>query len=78
MKTTIPVPANTTASPDRNVKQVILKNCTPFTNCISKISIAQVNNAKYLDVSCQRTSCWNIVVTIQKHQEIYANIAEMS
>ena len=28
------------------IKKVIFKNCGPFTNCISEINNAQVNNAK--------------------------------
>ena len=29
-------------------KKVIFKNCTSFTNCISKINNTQINNAKYV------------------------------
>ena len=35
---------------NRNNKQVIFKNCAPFTGCISKINNTQVGNAKNLDV----------------------------
>ena len=31
-------------------KKVILKNCAPFTNCISKINNADIHNAKYIDI----------------------------
>ena len=31
-------------------KKVIFKNCVPFTNCISKISITQIDNAEYIDI----------------------------
>ena len=31
-------------------KKVIFKNCTPFTDCISKINNTQVDNAKDIDV----------------------------
>ena len=34
---------------ERN-KVVIFKNCAPFTDCISEINNAQVENAKDLDV----------------------------
>ena len=30
-------------------KKVILKNCAPFTNCISKINNTDIDNAKYID-----------------------------
>ena len=31
-------------------KKVIFKNCTPFTNCISKINNTQIYNAKDIDI----------------------------
>ena len=31
-------------------KQVILKNFAPFTDCISKINITQVDNAEDIDI----------------------------
>ena len=31
-------------------KGVILKNCTPFTDCISKMNNTQIDNAKYVAV----------------------------
>ena len=31
-------------------KKVILKNCPPFTNCISKINNTQIDNAEYIDI----------------------------
>ena len=31
-------------------KKVILKNCAPFTNCISKINNSQIDNAEYIDI----------------------------
>ena len=35
---------------DINNKQVILKNSTPFINCITEMNNTQVDNAKELDV----------------------------
>ena len=35
---------------DERDKDVAFKNCAPFTNCISKINNAQVNNAKDIDI----------------------------
>ena len=32
---------------------MIIKNCAPFTNCISKINNTQVDNAKDIDIECQ-------------------------
>ena len=31
-------------------KKVIIKNCAPFTNCISKINNTQIDNAEYIDI----------------------------
>ena len=31
------------------IKQTILKNCTPFTNCLSEINSTKLNNANDLD-----------------------------
>ena len=31
-------------------KKVILKNCTPFTNCISKINNTQLDNVEYTEL----------------------------
>ena len=35
---------------DERNKEVIFKNCAPFTDCISDISNTQIDNAKCLDV----------------------------
>ena len=35
---------------DGRNKGVIFKNCAPFTDCISEINNAQIDNAKYVDV----------------------------
>ena len=31
-------------------KKVLFENCAPFTNCISKINNAQIDNAQYIDI----------------------------
>ena len=31
-------------------KKVIFKNCTPFTNCLSKIYNTQIDNTEYIDI----------------------------
>ena len=35
---------------DERDKGVVLKNCAPFTNCISEINNTQVDNAKDIDI----------------------------
>ena len=40
-----------TATPtDRNNKQVIFRNCTPFSNCINEINNTKVDNTKDIDL----------------------------
>ena len=38
------------AAANNSDKKVIFKNCTPFTNCISKINNEQIDNAEYIDI----------------------------
>ena len=51
-------------------KKVILKNCAPFTNCISKINNTQIDNAEYIDIVMP-------MYNIQKHQKAYGNIVKI-
>ena len=34
------------AEPDNDGKEVVFKNCAPFTDCISEINNTQIDNAK--------------------------------
>ena len=38
------------AAANNTNEKVIFKNCAPFTNCISKINSAQIDNAQYTDI----------------------------
>ena len=38
------------AAANNTNKKVILKNCAPFTNCISKIDNTQIDNTEYIDI----------------------------
>ena len=38
------------AAANNTNKKVIFKNCAPFTNFISKINNADIDNAKYIDI----------------------------
>ena len=38
------------AAANNTNKKVILKNCAPFTNCVSKINNIQIDNAEYIDI----------------------------
>ena len=52
VKETITVNNTAAADADANNtnKKVIFKNCAPFSNCISEINNAQVENAKDIDI----------------------------
>ena len=43
---------NTRTAPDPNnrYKEVVFKNCAPFTDCIIEINSIQIDNARYIDV----------------------------
>ena len=47
---TITVPNAGTAAALNNRKNIIIKNCAPFTDCISEINNTQIDNAKDIDV----------------------------
>ena len=38
------------AAADNDDKEVVLKNCAPFTDCISEINNTQTDNVKSIDV----------------------------
>ena len=47
---TVPNTAAAAANPN-NRKNIVIKNCAPFTNCISEINNTQIDNAKDIDIS---------------------------
>ena len=51
-------------------KKVIFKNCTPFTNCISKINNTQIDNADYIDIVMPM---YNLI----EYSEAYGNIVKI-
>ena len=42
--------AGASAAANNINEKVIFKNCSPFTNCISKINNTQIDNAEYIDI----------------------------
>ena len=62
---------------DGRNKGVIFKNCATFTDCISEISNAQIDNAKYLDVVMLMYNLINTTIIIRKYQEVCGNVTEM-
>ena len=49
MSATITV-SNTAAAAANNRKNIIIKSCAPFTNCISEINKTQIDNVKDIDI----------------------------
>ena len=47
-------------------KEVIFKNCTSFTNCISCINNIQIDNAEYIDVTMP---IYNLIKYIDKYSK---------
>ena len=47
---TITVPNTAAAAAANNRKNIIIKNCAPFTNCINEIKNTQIVNAKDIDI----------------------------
>ena len=54
--------AGDAAAANNTNTKVILKNCAPFTNGISKINNTQIDNAEYIDIVMP-------MYNIQKHQK---------
>ena len=42
------------AAPSNKNKEVVFKNCAPFTDCISEINYTQIDNTKDIDVIINR------------------------
>ena len=49
-KGTITVKAQAGSNPNNNDNEVLLKNCAPFTDCISEINNTQIDNGRYINV----------------------------
>ena len=56
------------------IKKKIFKNCAPFTNCISEINNAQVDNAKDIHIVMPMYNVIEHSDNYSKHQEVYGNI----
>ena len=50
LRWTITIEAQAGNNLDNNDKEVVFKNCAPFTDCISEINNTQIDNAKDIDV----------------------------
>ena len=47
---TISIETQAGDNPNNGNKEVVFKNCTPFTDCISEINNAQIDNSKDIDI----------------------------
>ena len=50
VKETISIETQAGDNPNNGDKEMIFKNCATFTDCISEINNAQIDNAKNIDV----------------------------
>ena len=67
VSSTITVP-NTAAAVENqnNIKNIIIKNCAPFTNCISEINNTQIDNTKDIDIVI---SMYNLIEYSDNHSK---------
>ena len=59
-------------------KQYLFKNWAPLTDCVSKITHTDTDNAKDLDDVMLYIIGQNIGIIIHKHMGVYGNVTEMS
>ena len=78
VKGTIAVAQATAGAPNNANKKVIFKNCAPFTNCISRINITQIDDAHDIDVVMTMYSLIEYGDNNLKYLEFYGNIVEMN
>ena len=56
-------------------KNIIIKNCAPFTNCISEINNTQTDNAKDIDIVM---SLYNLIEYSDNYSKKSAITTEMN
>ena len=54
LRWTITIEAQAGNNLDNNDKEVVFKNCAPFTDCINKMNNKQIDNAKEINVVMPR------------------------
>ena len=59
-------------------KGVTIKNCAPFTKCISRINNTDIDNAKDIDIVMLMYNLIEYSNIMQKHQEVYINTTKMN
>ena len=69
VKETITVPNTAAASAAvNNNKKIILKNCGPFTDCITQINNTQVDNAQKIDIVMT-------MYNLREYSDVYSKIS---
>ena len=63
---------------DNNDKDVVFKNCSPFTDYISEINNTQIDNTRQIDVIIPMYELIEYSDNYKKHQEVYGNTVEMN
>ena len=63
--------AGAAAAPNNTNKKAIFKNCSPFTNCISKINNTQIDNAEYIDIVMPM---YNLIEYSDNYSKISGNL----
>ena len=74
---TITVAALAAGGENNNLK-VVIKNCAPFTNCLSEINNTQIDHTKDIDVVMAMYNLREYSDNYSKHQEIYGNTIGMN
>ena len=64
------------AEPKNVGKEVVVKNCAQFTDCISEKNNTQVDNVKTIGVLMPMYDLRECGDTYSKHQEVYRNTIE--
>ena len=75
---TIEIPNTRTAAAPNNRKNIIIKNCSPFTDCISEINNTQIDNAKDIDVVMPVYNSIECSYNYSKTTGSYGNTIEMN
>ena len=68
---------DTATAAGNNNKQLVFKNCGPFTSCISKINNTQVDNAKELEIVMPMYNQVKYTGNDAKPEEIYGSTSRL-
>ena len=75
---TITVAPQTGDNPNNKNKEVVFKNCSLFTDCISKVNNTQIDSARDTDVVMPKYNLMEYSDNYSETQEVYGNTIEMN